>query len=403
MDFEDSPEEAAFRAEVRAWLKVNAEPKRHERDFVGDGLPPAERLAAARAWQARKAAAGYAAVTWPRELGGADGSLVQQLIVQEEERYFRSSFGIFEIGLGMCLPTLMAYGSEEHKARRVRPGLYGEEIWCQMFSEPAAGSDVAGVLTRAKPEGDHWVVNGQKVWTTGAQFSDFGLLLARTDPTVPKHAGLTMFFVDMKSPGIEVCPIRQMDGRSEFSEVFFTDLQVPDHQRLGEVGAGWKVALTTLMHERMSVGTEIGLLNFDALWALVKGAGRLDEPLAADYLADAWVAEEGLRLHHCRSLTALSRGGVPGPEQSIAKLVKATLAQRMAIFALHLRGEAAQVDGDDIASDMGVVARTWTRSASMRIAGGTDEILRNIIAERVLGLPEEARLDKGIPFNEIPR
>ena len=403
MDFDDSPTEAAFRAEVRAWLEAHAEPKRHARDFVGDGLPPDERLAAARAWQARKAAAGYAAVTWPRELGGLGGTAVQQLIVRQEESHFRSSFGIFEIGLGMCLPTLMAYGSESHKARRIRPGLYGEEIWCQMFSEPAAGSDVAGVLTRARPEGHHWVVNGQKVWTTGAQFSDFGLLLARTDPNAPKHAGLTMFFVDMKSPGIEVRPIRQMDGDSEFNEVFFTDVRVPDDQRLGAVGAGWKVALTTLMHERLSVGAEIGLLNFDALWAVVKAAGRLDEPLAGEHLADAWVAEEGLRLHHCRSLTALSRGGTPGPEQSIAKLVKATLAQRMATFALQLRGEAGQVGDADPTSDAYVVERTWTRAAAMRIAGGTDEILRNIIAERVLGLPEEARLDKGIPFNEIPR
>jgi acyl-CoA dehydrogenase len=403
MDFDDSPTEAAFRAEVRAWLEAHAEPKRHARDFVGDGLPPDERLAAARAWQARKAAAGYAAVTWPRELGGLGGTVVQQLIVRQEESRYRSSFGIFEIGLGMCLPTLMAYGSEEHKSRRIRPGLYGEEIWCQMFSEPAAGSDVAGVQTRARPEGQHWVVNGQKVWTTGAQFSDFGLLLARTDPTAPKHAGLTMFFVDMKSPGIEVRPIRQMDGDSEFNEVFLTDVRVPDDQRLGAVGAGWRVALTTLMHERLSVGAEIGLLNFDALWAVVQGAGCLDEPLAVEHLADAWVAEEGLRLHHCRSLTALSRGGTPGPEQSIAKLVKATLAQRMATFALQMRGEAGRAGDDDPTSDQYVVERTWTRAAAMRIAGGTDEILRNIIAERVLGLPEEARLDKGIPFNEIPR
>jgi acyl-CoA dehydrogenase len=403
MDFDDTPAEAAFRSEVRAWLEAHAEPKRHARDFVGDGLPPDERLAAARAWQARKAAAGYAAVTWPRELGGLGGTVVQQLIVRQEESRYRSSFGIFEIGLGMCLPTLMAYGSEEHKARRIRPGLYGEEIWCQMFSEPAAGSDVAGVQTRARPEGQRWVVNGQKVWTTGAQFSDFGLLLARTDPTAPKHAGLTMFFVDMKSPGIEVRPIRQMDGDSEFNEVFLTDVRVPDDQRLGAVGAGWKVALTTLMHERLSVGAEIGLLNFDALWVVVQGAGCLDEPLAVEHLADAWVAEEGLRLHHCRSLTALSRGGTPGPEQSIAKLVKATLAQRMATFALQLRGEAGQVGDADPTSDQYVVERTWTRAAAMRIAGGTDEILRNIIAERVLGLPEEARLDKGVPFNEIPQ
>jgi len=405
MDFDDSAAEAAFRAEVRAWLKAHAEPKRHARDFVGDGLPPVERLAAARAWQAKKAAAGYAAVTWPCEFGGLGGTVVQQLIVRQEESRFRSTFGIFEIGLGMCLPTLMAYGSEAHKAQRIRPGLFGHEIWCQMFSEPAAGSDLAGVLTRARPaaEGDEWLVNGQKVWTTGAQFSDYGLLLTRTDPSVSKHAGLTMFFVDMKAPGIEVRPIRQMAGESEFNEVFFTDLRVPDHQRLGAVGAGWKVALTTLMHERLSVGAEIGLMNFDALWSVVRGAGRLHDPLAVEQLADAWVAEEGLRLHHCRTLTALSRGGVPGPEQSISKLVKASLAQRMANFALELQGEAGQLGCDDPLSDGHAVERAWAWSAAMRIAGGTDEILRNIIAERVLGLPEEARQDKGMPFNEVPR
>lgn len=403
MDFDDTPAGAAFRAEVRTWLQANAEPKRHARDFVGDGLPPSERLAAARAWQAKKAAAGYAAVTWPRQYGGLGGTVVQQLIVRQEESRYRSAFGIFEIGLGMCLPTLMAYGSDSHKARHVRPGLCGQEIWCQMFSEPAAGSDVAGVLTSARRDGDDWVVNGQKVWTTGAQFSDFGLLLARTDTTVPKHAGLTMFFVDMKSPGIEVRPIRQMAGESEFNEVFFTDMRVPDHQRLGAVGAGWKVALTTLMHERLSVGAEIGLLNFDAFWRVVQDAGQLHEPRAIEQLADAWVAEEGLRLHQCRALTALSRGGVPGPEQSIAKLVKASLAQRMANFALELQGEAGQLGCDDPASGGQAVERAWAWSAAMRIAGGTDEILRNIIAERVLGLPEEARQDKGIPFNEVPR
>jgi acyl-CoA dehydrogenase len=261
------------------------------------------------------------------------------------------------------------------------------------------------VLTRARRDGDgdEWIVNGQKVWTTGAQFSDYGLLLARTDPTLPKHAGLTMFFVDMKSAGIEVRPIRQMAGESEFNEVFFTDLRVPDHQRLGAVGAGWKVALTTLMHERLSVGAEIGLLNFDALWTVVQEAGQLQDPLAIEQLAEAWVAEEGLRLHQCRTLTALSRGGVPGPEQSIAKLVKASLAQRMANFAIELQGEAGQLGCDDPTSSGQAVERAWAWSAAMRIAGGTDEILRNIIAERVLGLPEEARQDKGIPFNEVPR
>lgn len=405
MDFDDSPEEAAFRAQVRQWLSAHAEPKRHPRDFVGDGLPPEARLAAARAWQARKAAAGYAAITWPREYGGLGGSLVQELIYREEESRWRSSFGYFEIGLGMCLPTLMHYGSEADKAQRLQPGLYGQEIWCQMFSEPAAGSDVAGVLTRARRETgeDNWIVDGQKLWTTGAQFSDWGLLLVRTDPTVPKHAGLTMFFVDMKSPGIQVQPIRQMAGDSEFNEVFFDGVRVPDAQRLGPVGGGWKVALTTLMHERMAVGSELGLLNVEGLRALAASLGRADEPSVAERVADAWLAEEGLRLHRCRTLTTLSRGGVPGPEQSITKLVKAALAQRLANLALELRGPAGLVQVQNPGDPWHAVQRTWTWSAALRIAGGTDEILRNIIAERVLGLPEELRADKGIPFNEVPR
>ncbi len=401
MDFDDSPEDAAFRAEVVEWLRAHAEPKRHARDFVGDGQPPAERLAAARAWQAKKAAAGYAAITWPRELGGRSGTVMQQLVFRQEEAKWRSAFGYFEIGLGMCLPTLMAFGSDEHKSRYVRPALYGEEIWCQLFSEPAAGSDVAGIHMRARPDGDHWIVNGQKVWTTGAQFSDYGLLLTRTDPHVPKHAGLTMFFVDMKSPGIEVRPIRQMAGESAFNEVFFTDVRLPDDQRLGGVGAGWKVAVTTLMFERMTVGSETGLLTADALLHAVRGLGRLDDPAVAERVADAWIVEEGLRLQQCRTLTALSKGGVPGPEQSIGKLLKATLAQRMAIDALDLRGSAGLVIDDDPVWQS--IQRSWTWSAGMRIAGGTDEILRNIIAERVLGLPEDVRLDKGVPFDQLPR
>jgi len=405
MDFDDSPEEAAFRDEVRRWLAAHAAPRRHARDFVGDGLPPEERLAAARAWQARKAEAGYAAITWPRAYGGLGGTLVQELIYREEESRWRSSFGYFEIGLGMCLPTLMHHGSEADKARLLRPGLYGQEIWCQMFSEPAAGSDVAGILARARPEpgGEAWIVDGQKVWTTGAQFSDWGLLLVRTDPTVPKHAGLTMFYVDMRSPGIEVRPIRQMAGDSEFNEVFFSAVRVPDAQRLGPVGGGWKVALTTLMHERLAVGSETGLLNVQGLRALAASLGRAGEPQVAERIADAWLAEEGLRLHRCRTLTTLSRGGVPGPEQSITKLVKASLAQRMANLALELRGPAALVHDEDPTAAWHAVQRTWAWSAAMRIAGGTDEILRNIIAERVLGLPEEVRADKGIPFNEVPR
>lgn len=407
MHFEDTPDEAKFRREVREWLASNAEPKRHPRDFVGDGLPPDDRLLAARVWQAKKAQAGYAAITWPRELGGLGGSVIQQLIFRQEESKWRTSFGYFEIGLGMCIPTVMQFGTDAHRERHVKPALYGQEIWCQLFSEPAAGSDVAGVTTRARRVADReesdWIIDGQKVWTTGAQFSDFGLLLTRTDPSLPKHAGLTMFFVDMRSPGIEVRPIRQMAGESEFNEVFFTGVRVPDHQRLGAVGAGWKVALTTLMHERMTVGSELGLLTADALISLLMKRGKLADPAVSERVAEAWILEEGLRLHQCRTLTALSKGQTPGPEQSIGKLLKARQAQALATFAMDLVGVDAMVIEEDTASSWHAVQRSWPWGAALRIAGGTDQILRNIIAERVLGLPEEMRLDKGIPFNEVPR
>lgn len=407
MNFEDSPEEARFRSEVRSWLVAHAQPKRHPRDFVGDGLPPSERLRAAREWQAKKAQAGYAQIAWPREVGGLGGSVVEQLIFRQEESKWRTSFGYFEIGLGMCLPTLMQFGSDEHKKRRVKPALYGQEIWCQLFSEPGAGSDVAGVTTRARRDNDRpdsdWIIDGQKVWTTGAQFSDYGLLLTRTDPHLPKHAGLTMFFVDMKRPGIEVRPIRQMAGESEFNEVFFSGVRIPDDQRLGAVGAGWKVALTTLMHERLTVGSELGLLTPDALIDLLMQSDHLKDAAVAERVADAWITEEGLRLHHCRTLTALSKGQTPGPEQSIGKLLKARQAQLLSTFAMDLVGANAMVLEEDTASSWYAVQRSWPWGAALRIAGGTDQILRNIIAERVLGLPEEMRLDKGIPFNEVPR
>lgn len=407
MNFEDSPQEAQFRATVREWLAANAEPKRHPRDFVGDGLPADQRLAAARVWQAKKAAAGYAAVTWPREFGGLGGTPIQHLIYLQEESKWRSTFGYFEIGLGMCLPTLMAYGSQNHKDRYVRPALYGQEIWCQLFSEPAAGSDLAGIRMRARrereQEGSDWMVDGQKVWTTGAQFSDFGLLLTRTDPTVPKHAGLTMFFVDMKSAGIEVRPIRQMAGESEFNEVFFTGVRIPDEQRLGPVGGGWKVALTTLMFERLTVGTELGLLTAQSMLSLLADRGDLSDPAVAESMADAWIVDEGLRLHQCRTLTALSKGSTPGPEQSIGKLLKARQAQRMSTFLMDLAGQGSLVVDEETDSLWSSVQRTWNWSAALRIAGGTDQILRNIIAERVLGLPEEIRVDKGIPFNQVTK
>jgi alkylation response protein AidB-like acyl-CoA dehydrogenase len=260
MDFNDSPEEAEFRAEVRKWLKANA-PARPDKARRNPGHEDGESIAAAKIWQAKKADAGYACITWPKEWGGAGGTPNQAVIFAEEEEQYGVSSAPFAMGLGMCLPTIMTVGSEADKQRFVGPGARGEDIWCQLFSEPSAGSDVAAVRTRAARADDgsgDWIVNGQKVWTSNAHFSDFGLLLARTDPDVPKHKGLTMFWVDMKAPGVDVRQIRQADGGSEFNEVYFSDVRLKDSQRVGDVGRGWNVALVTLMNERQSVGGVFG-------------------------------------------------------------------------------------------------------------------------------------------------
>ncbi|MBV8593854.1 MAG: acyl-CoA dehydrogenase family protein, partial [Caulobacteraceae bacterium] len=251
MDFNDSPEEGAYRAKARAWLQANA-PK-GARAATGAIADPDD-MAAAKAWQRRKAEAGYACITWPKEWGGGGGAAWESMIFGQEEARVETPGNPFQIGLGMCVPTIMTAGNEADKARFVGPAARGEEIWCQLFSEPAGGSDVAAARTRAVRDGDDWVINGQKVWTSGAHYSDYGLLLARTDPDVPKHKGLTMFWIDMRAPGVEVRPIHQMSGASNFNEVYFTDLRIKDSQRVGEVGDGWKVAVITLMNERLSVG-----------------------------------------------------------------------------------------------------------------------------------------------------
>ena len=258
MDFNDSPEEAAYREKARAWLEANAA---EHRSTSANGRRPnsPEHMALAKSWQAKKADAGYACITWPKEWGGAGGTPIQSVIFGQEEAKVGVNYGYFTIGLGMCVPTVMAFADAETKTRFVKPAMRGEEIWCQLFSEPAGGSDVAASRTRAIQQDDgDWVINGQKVWTTGAQYCDYGILLVRTDPDVPKHKGMTMFWIDMHDPAVEVRPIHQASGGSEFNEVYFTDLRVKDSQRLGNVGDGWKVALVTLMNERLAVGGSSG-------------------------------------------------------------------------------------------------------------------------------------------------
>jgi acyl-CoA dehydrogenase len=409
MDFEDSPEEAAFRAEVRTWLDANAKPrvKRDSSDPL-DERDDADTMTKAKAWQKTKADQGYARITWPKGMGGIGGTPMQSIIFgQEESKYDVPYGGPFAIGLGMCIPTVMAYCGDETKQRYVKPAVEGTEVWCQLFSEPAGGSDVAALKTRAVKEGDTWTINGSKIWTTGAQFSDYGLLLTRTDPNVPKHKGLTMFHLSMKAPGVEVRPIKQASGASGFNEIFFTDVKIPDSQRVGEVGQGWQVALTTLMHERLAVGGgQGGGLDVPQLLQLARTLELEDGPAiknaaVREKIADWYVRSAGLKYTTLRTMTALSRGQQPGPEASIAKVVVASKLQDLSAFAMELEGEAGALTGND-APMHGMFQQGWLSAPGLRIAGGTDEILRNIIAERVLGLPGDVRVDKDVPFNKVP-
>jgi alkylation response protein AidB-like acyl-CoA dehydrogenase len=300
----------------------------------------------------------------------------------------------------------MTAGNEADKERFVRPAVRGEEIWCQLFSEPASGSDVAAARTRAVRDGEEWVINGQKVWTSGAHYSDFGLLLARTDPDVPKHQGLTMFWIDMKAPGVEVRPIHQMSGASNFNEVYFTDLRIKDSQRVGAVGDGWRTSLVTLMNERLAIGGGGGaghrtVLKLAQEIQTLTGMAVKDSALR-EKIADWFVQAEGLKYTRYRTMTALSRGQTPGPESSIGKVVSATLMQDMANTAMDLEDQFGIISDPAIAPLAAGFQTALMNAPGMRIAGGTDEILRNIIAERVLGLPQDVRLDKDVAFKDIP-
>jgi alkylation response protein AidB-like acyl-CoA dehydrogenase len=409
MDFNDTPAEAAFRADVRRFLDANARRKSatesaHRGRYIPDANM-AESLARAKEWQAKKADAGFAAITWPKQVGGRGGSPIEQVIYNQEEVNYAVPRGVFEIGLGMCIPTMMTYGTPAQLDRYVRPALRGEEIWCQLFSEPAGGSDLAALRTRAVRDGDDWIINGQKIWTSGAHFADFGIIVTRSDPDVPKHQGLTFFFLSMKSPGIEVRRIKQISGTSNFNEVFFTDVRVPDSQRLGKVGDGWKVSLTTLMNERLAVGDAPGP-DFDDIFALARTL-ELDDgpairnPAVREKLADWYVKTVGLKYTKFRTMTALSRGQTPGPEASITKLVSASKLQEIASYGIDLMGMAGGVSDAELAPMQAWFQEAFLYAPGMRIAGGSDEILRNIIAERVLGMPGDIRVDKDVPFREL--
>jgi alkylation response protein AidB-like acyl-CoA dehydrogenase len=338
----------------------------------------------------------------PRELQGVVDRTLQQAGAP------RPSAGN-PIGVGMAAPTLASFASETDLRRLLRPLFTGDELWCQMFSEPSAGSDVAALATRAVHDGSAWVVNGQKVWTSLAHLATWGLLLARTDPSAAKHAGLTYFYLDMATPGVEVRPLRQATGDAEFNEVYLTDVRIPDHQRLGDVGDGWRVALTTLMNERVSIGGRVTPRNGDAIGEAVRlwqETGRDDA--FRDQLMRLWIRAEGLRLTNERARSQSLKGDSPGPEGSIGKLVTGELNQDIYAFCMELMGAAALqhphgYDGEFGEEATADVRYRFIRSMANTIEGGTSEIMRNILGERVLGLPTPPRLDKDVPWSQLPR
>ena len=405
MDFNDTPQEAEFRAKCRAWLEANAELKTKKTNSAKNmNVGNKSLLEAAAEWQKKKYDAGWAMIHWPKEFGGIGATPIERIIWAQEESKFNVPNGVYEIGLGMAGPVMMEYATDEQKERYLPPMAEGKEIWCQLFSEPSAGSDVAGLRSKAVQDGENWIVNGQKVWTSGAHFSDFGILVVRHDPSLEKHKGLTFFFVDMKSPGIEVKPIKQLTGGSSFNEVYFNDVVIPDSQRLGEIGDGWKVAITTLMNERLAVGDADGVDANEAFELAQKhdkdGEQLIDNNAVRESIADWYCEASGLKNTKLRTMSALSRGDTPGPEASITKIVSANKLQAIGNFGMDSSDMSGMLMDEE--SDFIKFQMAWMGAAGLRIAGGTDEILKNIIAERVLGLPQEARADKGLAFKDIP-
>jgi len=382
MDLTDGPEEAAFRTTLRTWLEENVPDEL--RRFRGWNDRAAE---LGREWSKALHDAGYAGLTWPKAYGGAGLPWSYQATYLEEVARAEAPPHMGVIGLGMAGPTIMSHGSAEQKARYLPKILSAEEIWCQGFSEPGSGSDLASVRTRAELRGDVFVVDGQKVWSSFAHVADQCILLTRTATGGDKHEGLTYLIVDMHSPGVEVRPLRQITGEAEFNEIFFTGVEVPKANLLGAIGEGWRVAMTTLLHERGTFGFALsGALEVAVrkLVALVRDRAK-DDTLVRDRAAREWIELQALKYTNYRGLASLKRTGVPGPEGSVAKLRWSEANQRLTKLAIEIIGQEAQVvDGD-------AVAAYWRyqqlRSRGNTIEAGTSEVLRNIIAERVLGLP----------------
>jgi alkylation response protein AidB-like acyl-CoA dehydrogenase len=405
-----------FRAEAEEFLRANATEKIAERKFVwGEGSdkvamfeerdPSTERalLSEAQAFRAKRFDAGFGWISGPEQYGGrALPAAYQRAYDALESRFDVPNQAFFLIGLGMVAPTILAHGSDAAKERYLRALYRGDIVACQLFSEPAAGSDLASLQTRAERDGDEWVITGQKVWTSGAQYSDIGEIIARSDPDLPKHKGLTGFIVDMRAPGVEVRPLRQMTGGASFNEVFFTEVRVPDDHRLGEVNNGWGVALTTLMNERAAIGAGGGGGGNGLLTRAIemsRAFGVTSDPLVRQRLADLVVRSRVAQYTNQRALDKIRSGQTPGPELSIAKLAGTQLSVRLADYVAGVLGAKLTADS----GEWGTYA--WAQlvlgTPGMRIAGGSDEVMRNIVGERVLGLPKDPGIDTTTPFRDL--
>jgi alkylation response protein AidB-like acyl-CoA dehydrogenase len=387
MDFRDSADEAAFRAKLREWYAAN---------FDAGQVPAAGRpeIDYLRAWSRSLYDAGYVGLTWPRDYGGRGLSPTYQAIYFEEMVRAGAPEHIGIIGLNMCGPTVVAHGTPEQHERYLARLLRADDVWCQLFSEPASGSDLAALRTTAVREGDEWVVNGQKVWSSWAHIADWCILVVRTDGDAEKHAGLSYLLVDMHAPGVEVRPLKQITGDPEFNEIFFTDVRVPRDSILGKPGDGWKVAMTTLLHERGTLAFALVAQLRQHFTKLVELAGRpgpdgrvpADDPVVRDAIAREWIELQGLAFTNYRTLTTLLTKGAPGPESSIVKLVWSEANQRLTKLARGLQGLSGMLDGEGGVED-GYWQYRQLRSRGNTIEAGTSEILRNIVAERVLSLP----------------
>lgn len=409
---EDTPERAKFRDEFKDWLRANLPKGWTEAIDAADD----DAYEKARgnwdffSWQRVIGESGYGAPLWPKEYGGLSGEPWMQQIVREElARYRLPTVGLNILGVGLAGPTLIAHGTEEQKTRYLQKILTAEEIWCQLFSEPGSGSDLASCGTRAVRSNGEWIINGQKVWTSIAQASNFGMLLARTDPDVPKHDGLSYFIVDMKAPGVDIRPLRQLTGSAEFNEVYFTDVRIPADYIVGTEGEGWRVARTTLMNERVALsGLSIDATTFaggarkDPWKLFLEGIPDRSDQRTRQQVAQVYIEKEVKEITSFRAQAARMRGETPGPEGAVGKVYNAEYNQWRTSFAMNAAGAAAiaWAPGDRAAESR---AHAFLRSRANSIEGGTSEVLRNQMGERILLLPREPEVDRGIPWKEIKR